>query len=146
MSDSEYPTLAEIIASKESARRQRHRPAPMTLPSDPAEATAVALTIINGDDIGTVDRAAAVEGLTARVTKLAEGDGKAALNELAHHLPVLNAIFLRMASEAATTTNQDHKSKLLRMALAAQTNFTRTAALLVTLQHAANPSVIVHEG
>lgn len=145
MTQNDYPTLAECIATSEAARRQRHRPAPMTLPSDPSEATATALAIINGDDVGTVDRAAAVEGLTARVAKLSEADGRATLNELAHHLPVLHALFLRMASEAATTTNPDHRSKLMRMSLAAQTNYARTAALLVTLQQSSAPSVILHE-
>lgn len=146
MPDYEYPSLPEIIASREVGRRQSHRPIAMTLPSDPAEATATALAVINGDDVGSVDRAAAVEGLTARICNLADSDGKAALNELAHHLPVLHSLFLRLATEAATTTNPDHKAKLLRMSLAAQTNYSRTAALLVTLQQNDSPSVIVNEG
>jgi len=146
MTDNEYPALTEIIASREATRRQSHRPNAMVLPSDPAEATATALAVINGDDVGSVDRAAAVEGLTARICNLADNDGKAALNELAHHLPVLHSLFLRMATEAATATNPDHKAKLLRMSLAAQTNYARTATLLVTLQQSSTPSVILNEG
>ncbi len=145
MNRMDYPSLAECISAGEKARRQGHRPAPMTLPSDPSDATATALSVINGDDFGSVDRAAAVEGLTARIAKLADSDGKAALNELAHHLPVLHALFLRMATEAATATNPDHKAKLLRMSLAAQTNYARTAALLVTLRQDSRPSVILNE-
>lgn len=146
MTDNEYPALTEIIASREATRRQSHRPNAMVLPSDPAEATATALAVINGEDVGSVDRAAAVEGLTARISGLAGGDGKATLNELAHHLPVLHSLFLRIATEAVTTTNPDHRSKLMRMALAAQTNYSRTAALLVSLQQSSAPSVILNEG
>lgn len=145
MNRMDYPSLAECISAGEKARRQGHRPAPMTLPSDPSDATATALSVINGDAVGSVDRAAAVEGLTARIAKLADSDGKAALNELAHHLPVLHALFLRMATEATTATNPDHKAKLLRMSLAAQTNYARTAALLVTLRQDSRSSVILNE-
>lgn len=146
MNENDYPTLAECIAASESMRRRRHRPTAMALPSDPTAATATALAIINGDDVGSVDRAAAVEGLTTRVINLTNRDCKAVLNELAFHLPVLHSLFLKMASEAATTTNPDHRAKLMRMSLAAQTNYARTAALLVTLQQAGNPSLIMNEG
>lgn len=127
-------SVFEIIGTLEAQRRSKHRPAPLALPSDPAEAMLATLAIINGDDVSAVDRAAAIEGLTERVTKLASADGKAVLSELAQHLPVLHALFLRMAAEAATTNNHDHRSKLMRMSLAAQQNYARTAALLMTLQ------------
>lgn len=110
----------------------RHRPAPLQLPDDPRAAAALALAVIKGDDF--FRRAEAVEGLTARVAKLADAGSAESLEELAAHLPILEALFLRFASDAISTGMTVNKSALVRMALAAQTSYGRTVALIAGLK------------
>ncbi|MES2116824.1 MAG: hypothetical protein V4578_16805 [Pseudomonadota bacterium] len=123
----------------------RHRPAPLTLPDDAREATAFALAAIRGDD--TFDRATAIEGLSLRIDKLVDASGDDALSELAAHLPILEALFLRFATDAIETNLPANKSALARMALSAQASFGRTLALMagLKLQRAGRAEVTVHD-
>lgn len=109
-----------------------HRPEPQELPDDPQEAVAFVLAAIHGKD--NFDKAQAVESLNARVVKLANADSSEALMQLAAHLPVLEALYLRFAMEALEARMADHKSKLLRMSLAAQSAYARTVALIAGLK------------
>lgn len=126
-------------------RVSSHRPPALTLPSDPADATAQALAFIRGDDVYI--RAQAIEALNQRVTVLNTADSEGALAELAKHLPVLEALWLKFAVEATIATKTDHKATLLRMALSAQASYSRTQALIAGLrqQSAGRGRVVVND-
>jgi hypothetical protein len=109
-----------------------HRPAPLKLPDNPREAAALALAVIRGDD--SFCRAEAVEALNARLSKLADAGSEESLEELAAHLPILEALFLRFSADAMHTGLAINKSALIRMALAAQTSYGRTVALIAGLK------------
>lgn len=72
------------------------------------------------------------------------------LSALATHLPILEALFMRFCLEANATRLPDNKSKLLRMALASQTSYARTVALIAGLklqrEGRAHVSIDVTEG
>ena len=127
------------------ARFSQHRPAPIELPSDPRLAAAAVLAYINGDD--GIDRAAAIEAMTAKATLLADGDSDAALEGLAEHLPVLNALFLRFSAEAVAAKAPDHRAKLVKIALGAQNAYARTQALIagLRLQRQGKARVVVED-
>ena len=72
--------------------------------------------------------------MTARVAKLSDAGSVESLEELAAHLPVLEALFLRFASDAISTGHPANKATLVRMALAAQTSYSRTMALIAGLK------------
>lgn len=114
------------------ARFSQHRPAPIELPNDPRLASAAVLAYINGDD--GMDRAGAIEAMTARAAALAVADSDEALESLAEHLPVLNALFLRFSAEAIATKLPDNRAKFIKIALAAQNSYARTQALLAGLR------------
>ena len=109
-----------------------HRPAPMDLPNDSLEATAQVLAHLHGNE--AILRAAAMEAMTLRIVKLVDADGQNALTTLACQLPILEALFHRYCLEAKYAKLPDHKSKLLRIALNAQTSYSRTQALIAGLQ------------
>lgn len=113
-------------------RFSQHRPAPIALPSDPRLASAAVLAYINGDD--GVERAGAIEAMTVRAASLAVADSDDALESLAEHLPVLNALFLRFSAEAIATKLPDNRAKLIKIALAAQNSYSRTLALIAGLR------------
>lgn len=95
----------------------------ITLPSDRREAVAQALAFIRGAQ--TFDRSAAFDELTRRVESYVDPASDAAITELAEHLPVLEALWLRFAAEATTAASADNRSKLLRMALQAHGAYCR---------------------
>ena len=109
-----------------------HRPDPLKLPDEPREANALALAFIRGED--TFEAARAIEALNARVAKLADAGSADMLEELAAQLPVLEALFLRFASDTRTVNLPGHKSTLARMALSAQASYARTVALIAGLK------------
>jgi len=55
------------------------------------------------------------------------------LIELSAQLPVLEALFLRFSGEAAKAECPEHKAIFVKVALSAQTSFSRTVALLIAL-------------
>ena len=114
------------------ARYSQHRPPPIELPDDRRLASAAVLAFINGDDV--IDRAAAIEAMTERAVVLAVGDSDEALESLADHLPVLNALFLRFSAEAVAAKLPDHRAKLVKIALASQSAYARTQALIAGLR------------
>lgn len=124
-------------------RASHHRPAPIALPSDPRLASAAVLAFVNGDD--DIDRAGAIEAMTTRAASLALADSDEALESLAEHLPVLNALFLRFSAEAIASRVPDHKTKLMKIALSSQQAYARTQALIAGLraQREGRASVIV---
>lgn len=122
----------EVQGMRQVARLSQHRPAPVQLPADPRLASAAVLAYINGAD--GIDRAAAIEVMTARATSLAVADSDEALENLADHLPVLNALFLRFSAEAIATKLPDNRAKLMKIALSAQNAYARTQVLLAGLR------------
>ena len=90
------------------------------------------LAYINGED--SIDRAGAIEAMTARAASLAVADSDQALESLAEHLPVLHALFLRFSAEAIATKVPDHRAKLVKIALGAQASYARTQALIAGLR------------
>jgi hypothetical protein len=113
-------------------RISSHRPAPIRLPADPREAAAGAVALIKGES--SFNRAAGAEALTRRIELLTRPDSDEALAELAAHLPVLEALFLRFSGEASVACRPDHQAALLKIALAAQAAYGRTSALIVALR------------
>lgn len=129
--------------SSSVARFSQHRPAPIALPTDPRRASAAVLAYINGDD--GIERAGAIEAMAARAALLAVADSDDALESLAEHLPVLNALFLRFSAEAIATKLPDNRAKFIKIALGAQNSYARTVALIAGLrtQRAGRAIVIV---
>lgn len=110
----------------------RHRPEPLQLPEDPRKAAALALALIRGDD--SFYCAQAVEALNLRIAKLKDAGSTESIEELTVHLPILESLFVRFSSDAMSTNLPANKAALIRMALAAQTSYSRTVALIAGLK------------
>ena len=98
------------------------------LPTNRQHAVGQTLEFIRGAQ--HYDGAAALDELRQRVEAYTDPAGAGAITELAEHLPVLEALWLRFAAEAAKEGSVDKRTKLLRMALQAQASFGRTLALV----------------
>lgn len=86
--------------------------------------------------------------LRQRVEAYTDPAGLAAINELAEHLPVLEALWLRFAAQATKEGGADKRAKLLRMALQAQNAYARTLTLvqgLVQQQQQQQARVMVND-
>lgn len=114
------------------ARFSSHRPTAIQLPDDPRLATAAVLAFVLGQD--GIERAAAIEALTARAALLAEADPDEAIAALAEQLPVLNAMFLVFTAESVATKNSDARAKYVKLALNSQSAYARTQALVIGLR------------
>lgn len=55
---------------------------------------------------------------------------EAVMHELAEHLPLLEALFLRFAAESVAAPDVDRKSRLLGMSLKAQRAYSQTLVLV----------------
>lgn len=114
------------------ARFSQHRPAAIQLPDDPKFATAAVLAYVNGAD--GIERAAAIEALTARAAMLSDADPDEAIAALAEQLPVLNAMFLLFTAESVAAKNPDARAKFVKLALSAQNAYARTQVLVIGLR------------
>ena len=114
------------------ARFSSHRPAAIQLPDDPQLATAAVLAYVNGAD--GIERAAAIEALTARAALLSDADPRQAITALAEQLPVLNAMFLIFTAESVATKNAEARAKYVKLALSSQNAYARTQALVIGLR------------
>lgn len=119
--------------SVRSERPSLHRPAPLTLPNDPAAAAAAVIALVNGHD--SVDRASAIEAMSLRVTQFQAAGADITLYELESHLLVLKALFLRFSAETAKAGTADQRSKFAKIAISAHGAYLRTVALMAGLQH-----------
>ena len=115
-----------------AARFSAHRPSAIQLPDDPRLATAAVLAYINGDD--QMDRAAALEALTARTAALSHTDPDKAITALGEQLPILNALFLVFSAESMATKNFEARAKFVKLALSSQNAYARTQALVIGLR------------
>jgi len=92
------------------------------------EARAVALGFIRGDDSFSAD--VVFEDLRQAVSTFTDPGGHVALDTLAEHLPILEALWLRLATEAAAERNTERAGRKLRGALLAHAEFSRTLLLV----------------
>lgn len=116
------------------------------LPTDRQHAVGQTLEFIRGAQ--HYDGAAALNELRQRVEAYTDPAGLAAINELAEHLPVLEALWLRFAAQATKEGGADKRAKLLRMALQAQNAYARTLTLvqgLVQQQQQQQARVMVND-
>lgn len=126
MNDHQKPEAGQL------ARFSIHRPSALQLPDDPQLATAAVLAYVNGAE--GVERAAAIEALTARAAALADADPDEAIKALAAHLPVLNSLWLRFAAESASASSPVARAAFLKLALNAQGSYARCQALVIGLR------------
>ena len=103
----------------------------ITLPDDPRDAAARALAYVQGAD--TYASATALQAMRERVAVHVDPTSPEALRELAEHLPILEALFLRYACESVEAKAPDQKSKLMKMSLAAQRSYAQTLTLVQAL-------------
>lgn len=99
-------------------------PAPLTL-------AVLTASYISGGGNAEQDKAVREEG--AYLRSLAGGSSSQAVQSLAAQLPVLEALFLRLAKEAVEATRSTEKVKLLKASLQAQESYGRTVALIAKL-------------
>ncbi len=92
----------------------------------------MALAYIRGDD--SFKRARAIEGLIARVAIQSNAGSDESLKELAAQAVILETLFLRLSTDAMAAASPANQSTLMRMALAAQTSYARTIALIAGLK------------
>ena len=96
-------------------------------------ASAVVLACyINGGD--SEDRTKSLEVEGSRLLALADPESSETAQTLASHLPVLEALFLRLAKEAVICKSPSDKVKLLKASLQAQDNYNHTIVLLSKLK------------
>lgn len=108
-------------------------PGPARKPSTVSEAAgAHLLTLLIGQD--HLSPVAALAELQQRVERFRDPAAPAALEELAGHLPILDALFKRYAAESLRARGPEGQARLLRAALQAQTAHARTVVLLEGLK------------
>lgn len=108
-------------------------PGPARTPSTVGElAGAHLLTLLIGQE--HLSPAAALAELQQRVERFRDPAAPAALEELASHLPLLDALFKRYAAESLRAKNPEGQARLLRAALQAQNAHARTVVLLQGLE------------
>jgi hypothetical protein len=89
--------------------------------------------------------AAGLDELRQRVEGYLDPAGSTALRELGEQAVLLDALFVRLSTEALASRKADHGHKLMRMALGAQQAYCRTVALAhgLALQAKGKARVIV---
>ena len=108
-------------------------PGPARKPATVSEAAgAHLLTLLIGQE--HLSPAAALAELQQRVEHFRDPAAPVALEELAGHLPILDALFKRYAAESLRARRPEGQARLLRAALQAQTAYARSAALLEGLK------------
>jgi hypothetical protein len=100
----------------------------ITLPNDPIKKAALVVAFINGQD--TTQRAVALEAEAESLQAMSDPTSPESMQALAAHLPVLEALFHRLAVEAVSCRQSAAKVAMMRAALQAQNSYLRTVALL----------------
>lgn len=101
------------------------------VPEQLASAVMIACYINGGD---AEDRARALDVEGRRLLALSDSASPETVQTLASHLPVLEALFLRLAKDAVICKSATDKAKLLKASLQAQASYGRTVALLGKLK------------
>ncbi len=99
---------------------------------------------INGGDAEARAQALEVEG--SRLLALADPESAETVQALASHLPVLEALFLKLAKDAVICKSPTEKAKLLKASLLAQASYGRTVDLLSRLKRRAERWNTIDEG
>ena len=99
---------------------------------DELSAAVMLACYINGGD--SEDRARALEVEGGRLLALSDSESPETVQTLASHLPVLQALFFKLAKDAVICKSASDKARLLKASLQAQANYGRTVALLARLQ------------
>ena len=138
-------SVSALIEVRAALRAGQRTPPVIEMSRDPREAVAYALAVIRGDD--TIGKSEALAQLAARIEGFIDAGGDGALRELAATLPLMEALMVRYAMEAAQTSDIDRKYRLTKLALQCQASFARTMALIAGLraQRKGHGSVIVHD-
>ena len=138
-------SVSALIEVRAALRAGQRRPPVIEMSRDPREAVAYALAVIRGDD--TIGKSEALAQLATRIEGFIDAGGDVALRELAATLPLMEALMVRYAMEAAQTSDIDRKYRLTKLALQCQASFARTLALIAGLraQRKGQGRVIVHD-
>jgi hypothetical protein len=105
---------------------------------EPLIRAAELVALINGDD--NANRSLGLELERERLQTLANPSSPESMQALTAHLPVLEALFHRMALDALSCRYPAAKVALMRAALQAQNAYARTTALLSVLKQQQNTS------
>jgi len=108
---------------------------PGKVPAQLAAAVMIACYINGGD---SEDRARALEVEGGRLLALSDSSSPESVQTLASHLPVLEALFLKLAKDAVICKSADDKAKMVKAALQAQASYGRTVELLAKLKRQAD--------
>lgn len=111
---------------------------------EPLSSAVMVACYINGGDGDARARALEVEG--SRLLALSDSESPETVQTLASHLPVLEALFLRLAREAVICKSAGEKAKLVKASLQAQASYGRTVTLLARLKRRATKWDTVDEG
>ena len=143
---SDPDSVAALIDVRAALRAGQRNPPVIQMSRDPREAVAYALAVIRGDS-DTIGKSEALAQLAARIEGFIDAGGDGALRELAATLPLMEALMVRYAMEAAQTSDIDRKYRLTKLALQCQASFARTLALIAGLraQRKGHGRVIVHD-
>lgn len=106
---------------------------PIVLPADPTAARACVLSFVTTGQTAH-DRSAAIEAMSARVELLRESTGVRQEEELFGHMGILEALWLRYATEAARAEKAENSAIFCKLALLCQTSYTRTALAIEGLR------------
>ncbi len=108
---------------------------PVKVPAQLSAAVMIACYINGGD---SEDRARALEVEGGRLLALSDSSSPESVQTLASHLPVLEALFLKLAKDAVICKSAGDKARLVKAALQAQASYGRTVALLAKLKRQAD--------
>jgi hypothetical protein len=120
----------EISPNPASSRRGAM---PIVLPLDAKAATACVLSFVTTSNL-SFDRSSAIEAMSNRIALLRDGSGDSQENELAGHLTILDALWLRYASEAARADKPENSAIWTKLALLCQSSYMRTALAIESLR------------
>jgi hypothetical protein len=144
--DTTKETQMTLLEVRGALRAGQRTPPIIQMSQDPREAVAYALAVIRGDEdkIGKRD---ALAQLSTRIERFIEGDTDDALRELAATMPLMEAMMVRYAMEAAQTSDVERKFRLTKLALQCQSSFARSLVLLAGLkaQRKGQGRVVVHD-
>lgn len=139
---------AQALDVARALKPSHNRAAPIRLPADPLASAALVLRYVQTAEV-PADRSAAIEAMTARVSRLTDpnADASTVVAELAAHAAVLDALFQRWATEAVRAAHPEHRTKFAKLALSSQASYTRTLVAIEGLKAQAKGRgrVVVHE-
>lgn len=126
-------SLTARAGSAAPARPSAHRAAPAQLEGGHAVRVANVVTAIYGNE-SAYTRSALIEAMTLEIKPLMDVSTSEASARIASYAPVLEAMFLVNARNAAEAKNPEHAAHFSRMSLQAHDRLQRLYALLAGVQ------------